>query len=210
MPSEPWYNRPESYGKPTNLSPPSNHSTKSGSSAAKGALKLASYAGKGIAHGAHVVSAFAANNPWGMRIFSFLCSIGLFVLAILGLIGVIGVTEKGHPASFYLFNAYMLMLTALIFIAECKDDWVGFKRLRPWTLEQFGFLQSNLGRGSYLIFIGLIWFGAWGWTWGLAGFLNIAVGLIYMAMHVKGAGIAQENPEKVHHVTLAEDPDDLP
>jgi len=207
MPSEPWYNRPESYGKPSTASPIGAQNGKPGASAAKGALKVASYAGKGIAHGAHIVSAFAANNPWGMRLFSFICSIGLFVLAILGLSGIIGETENGHPASYYLFNAYMLTLSSLIFIAECKDEWVGFKRLRPWVLEQFGFLQSNLGRGSYLIFIGLIWFGAWGWLWGLAGFVNMFVGAIYMAMHWRGTTTSNQegfNPE-VHHVNLHED-----
>ena len=168
------------------------------------------------------VSNFAANNPWGIRLFSFISSTGLFIIAILGLAGTVGTGSDSNPASFYLFNAYMILLTAIVFISECKDEWPGFGKLRPWVLEQFGFLQSNLGRGVYLIFIGIVWFGAWGWTWGLAGLVVIGVGLLYGAAHWRGSGLPGEEPEpeaaktsvKAHaggtkHVQLEEDADDM-
>jgi len=207
MASEPWYNRTDSYTQQNQSRDSSDVSGTGARSAARGALKVASAAGKGIARGAHAVSDFAANNSWGLRLFSFIASVGLFVLAILGLVGEIEGSSKA--ASFYLFNGYMLLLSILIFVAECKDEWKGFHHLRPWVLEQFGFLQSNLGRGVYLIFIGLIWYGAWGMFWGLAGFVVIGVGLLYVAMHWRGTLSSETSPSNHQHVTLTEQ-DDLP
>lgn len=207
MASEPWYNRTDSYNRQAGAGVGNESRGTGGGGAARGALKIASAAGKGIARGAHAVSDFAANNSWGLRLFSFVASLGLFVLALLGLIGEIGGTSTS--ASFYLFNGYMLILSILIFVAECKDEWKGFQRLRPWILEQFGFLQSNLGRGVYFIFIGLIWYGAWGMFWGLAGFAVIGVGLLYLAMHWRGSSNSESSPSNTQHMTLTEQ-DDLP
>ena len=207
MASEPWYNRTDSYSQQAQSTDPGHSRATGTSSAARGALKVASVAGKGIARGAHAVSDFAANNSWGLRLFSFIASIGLFVLSSLGIIGEIEGASKS--ASFYLFNGYMLVLSILIFVAECKDEWKGFHHLRPWVLEQFGFLQSNLGRGTYLIFIGLIWYGAWGMFWGLAGFAVIGVGLLYVAMHWRRPSSDEAIPPNGRHATLTEQ-DDLP
>jgi hypothetical protein len=208
MASEPWYNRSDSYTKQAQTASSTDPRASGQGSAARSALKVASAAGKGIARGAHAVSDFAANNSWGLRLFSFMASVSLFVLAILGLAG--RITGSSSSASFYLFNAYMLILSLLIFIAECKDEWKGFQRLRPWVLDQFGFLQSNLGRGVYFIFIGLIWYGAWGMFWGLAGFVVMCVGLLYAAMHWRGAGSPVDpSPANKQHITLVEQ-DDLP
>ena len=207
MASEPWYNRTDSHTQQPSSTNPADSRGSGGSSATRGALKVASAAGKGIARGAHAVSDFAANNSWGLRLFSFIASIGLFTLSILGLIGEINGGSKA--ASFYLFNGYMLVLSILIFIAECKDEWRGFRHLRPWVLEQFGFLQSNLGRGTYLIFIGLIWYGAWGMFWGLAGFAVIGVGLLYVAMHWRKPSSDEASPVDGRRATLTEQ-DDLP
>ena len=123
MTSEPWYNRPDTFGKSAEQSASGGSAA---GSAAKGALKVATFAGKGIARGASVVSDFVANNSWGLRLFSFISSMGLFSLSIIGLIGIIGKKEGGHSASFYLFNAYMILLSMLAFIAECKAEWKGF------------------------------------------------------------------------------------
>jgi len=186
MSSEPWYNQPDTYGKPAAADSSASSAAKS---AAKGAMKVAGAAGRGIAKGAHAMSRFAANNPWGIRVFSFFSSISLFVIAVLGLIGILGPSSGSRSASFYLFNAYMLMLTLTLFVAECKNEWPGMARFRPWLLQQFGFLQSNLGRGGFLFFVGIVWFGAWGWTWGLFGFGVMAVGLLYITAHWTGSGI---------------------
>ncbi len=207
MASEPWYNRSDSYKSKAGEAGTGDSRGGTAGGAARGALKIASAAGKGIARGAHAVSDFAANNSWGLRLFSFIASLGLFVLAILGLAGEIG--GASTSASFYLFNGYMLILSILIFVAECKDEWKGFQRLRPWVLDQFGFLQSNLGRGVYFIFIGLIWYGAWGMFWGLAGLAVIGVGLLYLAMHWRGPSASETSPSNAQHMTLTEQ-DDLP
>lgn len=223
MSSEPWYNQPDTYGKQTEATDSSPGSA--AKAVGKGALKVAGAAGRRLKKGAHIISQFAANNPWGIRLFSFISSIGLFAIAVCGLIGILGPTGA-KTASFYLFNTYMLMLTMIVFIAECKDEWPGFGRLRPWVLEQFGFTQTNLGRGVYLLFIGIVWFGAWGWVWGMAGLAVIGVGLLYLAAHWRGAGIPGEAPadpqpsktvelskapgkSTTKHVQLEEDPEDL-
>ncbi len=189
MSSQAWYNQADQYGKPhthesTDLSGPSV-----GKRAATGALKVAGAAGRGIAKGAKAVSNFAANNPWGIRIFSFAAAVALLVVAILGLVGVVGSDSKDNLMSFYLFNTYMLFLTSVLFIAECKDEWPLLGRIRSWVMEQFGFFQSNLGRGVFLVFVGLVWLGAWGWKWGLLGFAVILVGLMYVIAHMTGSGL---------------------
>ena len=225
MSSQPWYNQPDTYGKSANGESGGAEASSAAKSMGKGALKVASAAGRGIAKGAQAMSNFAANNPWGIRLFSFIASVSLFVIALLGLIGVVG-TGSEKTASFYLFNAYMLFLALMLFIAECKDEWPGFGRVRPWVMEQFGFLQSNLGRGSFLVFVGIVWFGAWGWTWGLAGFACMGVGLLYGAAHWRGSGLpaSEQEPQSTSvtarpapkqgtgskHMQLEEDDSDLP
>ena len=223
MSSQPWYNQPETFGKPAATDSSAASSAKA---AAKGAMKVAGAAGRGIAKGAHAMSQFAANNPWGIRIFSFISSVSLFIVATLGIFGVLFPSSDSRSASFYLFNAYMLMLTLTLFVAECKNEWPGMSRLRPWLLHQFGFLQSNLGRGAFLFFVGIVWFGAWGWTWGLLGFGVMGVGLLYLAAHWTGSGVPNSEqsessgPKPVaplkqatgnKHVVLDEDDDpDIP
>ena len=207
MSSQPWYNQPDTFGKAN------SGGTASAGGAANGAFKVAGAAGRGLARGASAMSEFVANNSWSLRLLSFMCSIGLFTIAILGLIGLVNNGDNSSAASFYLFNSYMVFLAVIIFVAECKEEWAGFGKARPWILEQFGFLQSNLGRGSYLIFIGIIWFGAWGWYWGIAGLFVMVVGLLYAAVHWKG-GPAQPPVEagRPNHAILSEhdENDDLP
>jgi hypothetical protein len=171
------------------------------------------------------MSTFAANNPWGIRIFSFVASLSLMTIAVLGLIGIVGTGKESKPASFYLFNSYMIFLAFFLFIAECKDTWPGLGKLRGWVLEKFGFFQSNLGRGVFLVFIGLVWFGAWGWTWGILGLVVIAVGFLYMIAHWSGSGLPSEPPAPTttivtarpqgkatggKHIELEEDDSDIP
>jgi hypothetical protein len=200
--SEPWYNQPDTYGKQSSDAGGGSSPASAAKAVGKGALKVAGAAGRGLKKGAKAMSNFAANNPWGVRIISFVSSIGLFVIASLGIIGILW-SDSTSRATFYVFNFYMLMLTAIVFVAECKDEWPGFGKLRPWTLEQFGFLQSNLGRGVYLFFIGIIWYGAWGWVWGLAGLAVLVVGLMYLAAHWAGSGIG---PGKAPEGTKAPEP----
>ena len=200
MPTEPWYNQPDTVGKQA--------ASGSAQSATSGALKVAGAAGRGLARGAAVMSEFVANNSWSLRLFSFVSSIGLCTIAILGLVGILDNGDNTSRASFYLFNTYMVVLSLIIFLAECKESWWAVGAARPWILEQFGFMQSNLGRGSYLIFIGIIWFGAWGWYWGLAGFFVIAVGLLYTGAHFKGAGTPP--PASSAHAVLDDDNEDMP
>ncbi len=90
------------------------------------ALQMASMAGKGIVRGIGVVSDFAANNSWGLRVISFGISLSFIVLACLGLSGIVGAQKGGRPGSFYLFNGYMVLLASIAFVAECKDEWHGF------------------------------------------------------------------------------------
>lgn len=190
MSSQPWYNQSDSVGKSSSDAQGGTESSSAGKTAAKGALKVASAAGRGLAKGARAMSTFAANNPWGIRLFSFVASLSLITIACLGLVGIVGTGSESKPASFYLFNVYMLFLAFFLFIAECKDEWAVVGKLRGWVLEQFGFFQSNLGRGVFLVFIGLVWFGAWGWKWGVLGFAVMAVGLLYMLAHWSGSGLA--------------------
>jgi hypothetical protein len=121
------------------------------------------------------------------QVIVFILAPAMFAMSILGLAGVLERNGDNKAASFYLFNVYMLFLTLLSFIAECKDDWSVTTRIRPWVMEQFGYLESNLGRGMYLVFIGIIWFGAWGWWIGVVGFISIGVGLLYIAVHWGGS-----------------------
>lgn len=220
MSSQPWYNQADSYGKPSPDSQGNASGASAGRSAANGALKVASAAGRGLAKGARVMSSFAANNPWGIRIFSFCASLTLFTVALLGLIGIVGAGSESKPMSFYLFNSYMLFLTLFLFLAECKDTWPLLGSMRGWVLEQFGFFQSNLGRGVFLVFIGLVWFGAWGWKWGLLGLAVIIVGAMYMIAHWAGSGIQSDDNSPsatsvsarpvAKHVQLEEDDSDIP
>lgn len=90
------------------------------------AFQMAAIAGKGLAKGFGAVSSFATNNSWGLRLISFGMTISFMILAVLGLFDVVGVSRAGRPGSFYLFNAYMLLLAGIAFIAECKDEWTGF------------------------------------------------------------------------------------
>ena len=193
MSSQPWYNQSDTYGKPTADGARDSRAASAGKAAANGALKVAGAAGRGIAKGARAMSAFAANNPWGIRLFSFIASISLLVIALLGLIGIVGTGSESVPISFYLFNSYMLFLSLFLFLAECKDQWPVLGKMRGWVLEQFGFFQSNLGRGVFLVFIGLVWFGAWGWKWGLLGFAVMIVGILYMIAHWAGSGLPPSN-----------------
>jgi hypothetical protein len=220
MSSQPWYNQADTYGKPAIEGQAGAGGSSAGRSAANGALKVASAAGRGLAKGARAVSTFAANNPWGIRLFSFISSLTLFTVALLGLIGIVGTGENSKPMSFYLFNSYMLFLTLFLFLAECKDTWPLLGSMRVWVLEQFGFFQSNLGRGVFLVFIGLVWFGAWGWKWGMLGLAVIVVGAMYMIAHWVGSGLDSndKNPSATtvstksaaKHVQLDEDDSDLP
>jgi hypothetical protein len=193
MSSQPWYNQTDTYGKSTTDAQENSRVSATGKAVANGALKVAGATGRGIARGARAMSAFAANNPWGIRLFSFIASLSLFVIALLGLIGVVGTGAESVPLSFYLFNSYMLFLTLFLFIAECKDNWPVLGSMRGWVMDQFGFFQSNLGRGIFLVFIGLVWFGAWGWKWGILGLAVIVVGILYMIAHWAGSGVPASN-----------------
>ena len=199
MATEPWYNQPDNVGKPESAA----------KSAAGSAMKVAGAAGRGLARGATAMSDFVANNSWSLRLFSFISSIGLFTIAILGLIGILNNSGNTSSASFYLFNSYMIFLALMIFLAECKEEWVLFGRARIWILEQFGFLQTNLGRGAYFVFIGIIWYGAWGWYWGIFGIFVIVVGLLYAAVHWKSAPTDPAAAPQSHAV-LDDENDDLP
>lgn len=100
MSSQPWYNQSETGSKPSADGQVNAEGSSAGKSAAKGALKVASAAGRGLAKGARAMSTFAANNPWGIRIFSFVASLSLITIACLGLIGIVGTGAESKPASF--------------------------------------------------------------------------------------------------------------
>jgi hypothetical protein len=89
----------------------------------KNAVGVATIASKGFVRGVGIVSDFATNNSWGMRTLSFCVSLSFLPLSILGLLDMVGQNTSGRPGSFYLFNSYMVLLSALAFVAECKDEW---------------------------------------------------------------------------------------
>jgi hypothetical protein len=227
MSSQPWYSQNDTYGKSNSDTQADIKVSTAGRTVAAGALKVAGATGRGLAKGARAMSTFAANNPWSIRLFSFIASVTLFVVALLGLIGIVGTGAKSVPLSFYLFNSYMLFLAVFLFIAECKDTWPLLGSMRSWVMDQFGFFQSNLGRGVFLVFIGLVWFGAWGWKWGMLGLAVIVVGILYMIAHWAGSGVDNASqapsasativtarpvskPGNTHVILGEDDSDDIP
>ena len=93
-------------------------------------------------------------NFWSLKILSFFSGLAMFILSVLSLFAIFGVLTSPFD---YLISVYFAMFSWVIICENAKDSWPGIERTRKWTAENFGIYRTNIGRGSMMIFLGLLW-----------------------------------------------------
>ncbi|EER07311.1 hypothetical protein Pmar_PMAR020474 [Perkinsus marinus ATCC 50983] len=151
-------------------------------------------AGKTVLSGARGVGNYVVHNPMRIKIFSFVGSLAVLAISIVSFLNVFNIAS---PA-LYVINVYMMIFAFVLAVAESNTSWPGVKKLQNIIFEQFGFLKNNLGRGIFLIFMGMLWISSWTFWLGFVGLYLCCVGVGYIVIHF----LHHASEESSQHVTF--------